>query len=555
MNDARELERHNRILEQIKNAKSKDELPKISFQTIASYLAANVYFDKRKISQTLFQPVVDAIIDYGFLVHPEVKNALIRVIVENYPGVEEDKIVEKYREVLASKRIGYILSEITQRNLKLDELIKADNLEAHKLMVKDINSAYEIKDLPKVGLSELNKKLLRAVNDNDFITNIKTSEIKALTDAYLNHFTYRQIEDIIAAIVDKYDLSSEDKTLMKEQILGSLILDETIEYTVEEIALKEKRKIQIYKLNHDEIMEYIKEAHRISQLPPNLTVSALNSYLNGNTTIYTNDDRITAEDLKDLTGLLMDGYQWEDEVIVNEVKKIASTKYPEKTDAFELLYNKLSVLPKTYYLVEEIKYAQERQVEFIGRGSSNVNVYFIPNSKSPIDGGRFYNCYINRVNNLDLSEILPLDLDSIVPPDMDIDSVEWYVQEYYDPTFKTAGGIILNKDETIGNVSIFKPNDGTVGVTLEEKVRLDEIDDLDSQIEEKKKQLEALKAEIEEKQKESQNVQARLQGIISDYEQQALALQADMIEKINNIKNSFGTPSGQPEDGSNGRGL
>ena len=555
MNDERELERHNRILEQIKNAKTKDELPKISFQSIASYLATNVYFDGRKISQTLFQPVVDAIIDYGFLVHPEVKNALIRVIVENYPGVEEDKIVEKYREVLASKRIGYILSEITQRNLKLDELIKADNLEAHKLMVKDINSAYEIKDLPKVGLSELNKKLLRAVNDNDFITNIKTSEIKALTDAYLNHFTYRQIEDIIAAIVDKYDLSSEDKTLMKEQILGSLILDETIEYTVEEIALKENRKLQIYKLNHEETMEYIKEAHRISQLPPNLTVSALNSYLNGNTTIYTNDDRITAEDLKDLTNLLMDGYQWEDEVIVNEVKKIASAKYPEKTDAFELLYNKLSVLPKTYYLVEEIKYAQERQVEFIGRGSSNVNVYFIPNSKSPIDGGRFYNCYINRVNNLDLSEILPLDLDSIVPPDMDIDSVEWYVQEYYDPTFKTAGGIILNKDETIGNVSIFKPNDGTVGVTLEEKVRLDEIDDLDSQIEEKKKQLEALKAEIEEKQKESQNVQARLQGIISDYEQQALALQADMIEKINNIKNSFGTPSDQPEDGSNGRGL
>ena len=302
-------------------------------------------------------------------------------------------------------------------------------------------------------------------------------------------------------------------------------------------------------------MEYIKEAHRISQLPPNLTVSALNSYLNGNTTIYTNDDRITAEDLKDLINLLMDGYQWEDEVIVNEVKKIASAKYPEKTDAFELLYNKLSVLPKTYYLVEEIKYAQERQVEFIGRGSSNVNVYFIPNSKSPIDGGRFYNCYINRVNNLDLSEILPLDLDSIVPPDMDIDSVEWYVQEYYDPTFKTAGGIILNKDETIGNVSIFKPNDGTVGVTLEEKVRLDEIDDLDSQIEEKKKQLEALKAEIEEKQKESQNVQARLQGIISNYEQQALALQVDMIEKINNIQNSFGTPSDQPEDGSNGRGL
>ena len=124
---------------------------------------------------------------------------------------------------------------------------------------------------------------------------------------------------------------------MKEQILGSLIQDETIEYTVEEIVLKEKRKIQIYKINHEETMDMIKNAHRISQLPPNLTISTVNSYLNGNTTIYTNDDRITAEDLKTLTDLLMDGYKWEDEVVISEVKKIALSKYPDKNDAFILL--------------------------------------------------------------------------------------------------------------------------------------------------------------------------------------------------------------------------
>ena len=552
MNDERELERHNRILEQIKNAKTKDELPKISFQSIASYLATNVYFDGRKISQTLFQPVVDAIIDHGFLVHPEVKNALIEVIVENYPDVSEERIVDKFNEILSCQRIRYILSEITQKNIKLDEFIRKDNLNEHKKMIKGINDAYEIKDLPKVGLSELNKKLIRAVNDNDFITNIKTSEIKELTDAYLKNYSFKQIEDIIYKLVSKYSLSDDDRTLMAEQIMGSLLMDETIQYTVEEIALKENRKLQIYKLNHEETMEYIKNAHRISQLPPNLTVSAINSYLNGNTTIYTNDDRITAEDLKDLTDLLIDGYKWEDEVIVKEVKRIAEAKYPDKEDAFELLYKKLSNLPKTYYLVEEVKYSLERQTEFIGRGSSNVNVYFMPNNKSPIDGGRFYNCYINRVNNLDLSEILPLDLDSIVPPNMDIDSVEWYVQENYDPTFKTAGGIILNKDETIGNVSVFKPNDGTVGVTLEEKIRMDEIDDLDSQIEEKKKQLEELNSEIAAKEQKSQDVENKLQGIINDYEQQALALQAEMIERINNIKNVVGT---QPTDGSNGRRI
>lgn len=548
MTEERELERHNRVLGQITSAKTREDLPKIGFSTIASYLANNIYFNNEKISQKLFQPVIKAIIDYGAVVHPEVKNALIRVIIENYSNISEDEIIEKYKKVLESKRIVYLLSEIAQKNIKLDEIVKSENFIAHKQILKYINSAFEIKDLPKVGLSELNKKLLRAVNDNDFVNNIKTSDIKELTEAFLKQYTYMDIEDIVESIISKYDLSEADKKLMKEQILGSLIQDETIEYTVEEIVLKEKRKIQIYKINHEEIMDMIKNAHRISQLPPNLTISTVNSYLNGNTTIYTNDDRITAEDLKTLTDLLMDGYKWEDEVVISEVKKIALSKYPDKNDAFALLYNKLSVLPKTYYLIEEVKYSQERQTEFIGRGSSNVNVYFIPNNKSPLDGGRFYNCYINRVGNLDLSQILPLNLDSIVPTEMDIDSVEWYVQEHFDPTFKTAGGIILNKDETIGNVSVFRPNDGTVGISPEEKEKMDEIDNLDVQIEEKRRIFESLNREIEVKEKQSQDVENRMQQILTAYEQKALALQMELLSNISDLKNEIGIDLVQTEE-------
>ena len=548
MTEERELERHNRVLGQIASAKTREDLPKIGFSTIASYLANNIYFNNEKISQKLFQPVIKAIIDYGAVVHPEVKNALIRVIIENYSNISEDEIIEKYKKVLESKRIVYLLSEIAQKNIKLDEIVKSENFVAHKQILKYINSAFEIKDLPKVGLSELNKKLLRAVNDNDFVNNIKTSDIKELTEAFLKQYTYMDIEDVVERIISKYDLSEADKKIMKEQILGSLIQDETIEYTVEEIVLKEKRKIQIYKINHEETMDMIKNAHRISQLPPNLTISTVNSYLNGNTTIYTNDDRITAEDLKTLTDLLMDGYKWEDEVVISEVKKIALSKYPDKNDAFILLYNKLSVLPKTYYLIEEVKYSQERQTEFIGRGSSNVNVYFIPNNKSPLDGGRFYNCYINRVGNLDLTQILPLDLDSIVPTEMDIDSVEWYVQEHFDPTFKTAGGIILNKDETIGNVSVFRPNDGTVGVSPEEKEKMDEIDNLDVQIEEKRRMIESLNKEIEVKEKKSQDVGNRMQQILTSYEQKALALQMELLSNISDLKNEIGIDSVQNEE-------
>ena len=541
MSDERELERHNKVLDAIKLANTREDLPKIGFSNIASYLANNDYFNNEKLSQKAFQPVINAIIDHGFVTHPEVKNALIRVILENYPFVLEEEIVEMYTKILGSKRIGYILAEITQRNLKLDEIIKRENKSIHEQIIKDINACYEIKYLPKVGLSELNKKLLRAVNDNDFVTNIKTSDIKELTVAFLEHYSYLEIEDIIYRIVSKYDLSETEKELMKEQILGSLLLDETIEYTVEEINLKEKRKLQIYKMDHEETMDAIKEAHRISQLPPNLTVSVLNNYLNGNTTIYPNDDRISAEDLKSLTDLLMEGHKWEEDIVIFELKKIALAKYPEKEDAFQLLYNKLVSLPRTYYLVEEIKYSQERQVEFIGRRSSNVNVYFIPNSKSPIDGGRFYNCYVNRVDNLDLSTMIPLNIEEKVPEGMDIDSIENYVQEHYDPTFKAAGGIILNRDETIGNVSVFSPyQDGTVGISIEKSKKIDEVEDLDRQIEAKKKELDELTVNIEEAKKHALSVESQVRELVESYERKVMSLKNELMENISELKTGIG---------------
>ena len=96
MTEERELERHNRVLGQIASAKTREDLPKIGFSTIASYLANNIYFNNEKISQKLFQPVIKAIIDYGAVVHPEVKNALFRVIIENYSNISEDEIIEKY---------------------------------------------------------------------------------------------------------------------------------------------------------------------------------------------------------------------------------------------------------------------------------------------------------------------------------------------------------------------------------------------------------------------------------------------------------------------------
>ena len=536
MSDERELQRHNKIIEQINNAKKREDLPNVSFSTIASFLATNVYFDNRKISQILFKPVVDKIIIYGSINHPKVKNEFIKVIKENYSIGNEQEIIDKYNKISNSKRIGYVLNEINCKNEKLDKINKEENLQNHEDNMRTIQIALEVKDLPKVGVGELNRRLVRAINDNDFNTNIKASEITQLTNAYLKGYSDYDKDRIIEEICQLQDLTLDEKILLKEQIINAILMDETIGYIIEEIFAKEKRKLFIYGYEHQLTMEAIKQARRISQLPPNLTFSTLTSYLNGNTTIYTNDNRIKAEDLKTLTQLLLDGYKWEDDVITVEINKIVSIRYPDKEDAANLLLNKLSKLPKTYYFVEEINYSLTRQKEFIGNRCSNVNVYFIPNSKSPIDGGRFYNCYINRVDNLDLSQILPLNLDEIVPPKMDIDSIEWYVQEYFDDTFKAAGGIILNKDETIGNVNVFRPNDGKVGVSIEEKEKLSKIEDLDKQIVERQERLDRVVEQVKIKEEQTVKVEDKIRKIIVAYEKKMLSLQMEMLKSIENLK-------------------
>ena len=88
------------------------------------------------------------------------------------------------------------------------------------------------------------------------------------------------------------------------------------------------------------------------------------------------------------------------------------------------------------------------------------------------------------MDNLNLDQIIPLNLDELVPDGMDVDSIEWYIQEHYDETFKAAGGIILNKDETIGQVTVFQPSEGKIGITPEEQKRYEEIEQIGKKVKE-----------------------------------------------------------------------
>ncbi|MBE6161043.1 MAG: hypothetical protein E7158_02315 [Firmicutes bacterium] len=525
-----ETERHNKVLKKIIESTSEEELLDISFINIVLYLQEKLKY-KRKMNRANIKKILTSILNHCTFISPDVREDFISIVKENYPNVELKEIEKKYVEIVNEGTIDNLLQEISLKNQKLYEIEKETKKKAHEEVIKSINMCFELKDLPKVGLSELNRHLLKAVNSNDFYKKYKTNDIKELTSAYLNGAEIEEIKTTIDNIVFKTNIPLDKVEKTKEQIFGALISDYEIDYILEEMSAKEKRKEFIYKNDHEYTMEAIKNAKRISQLPDYIVPSSLTTYLSGNATIYSNDNRIKGEDLRQLAKLLLMGYKFEDEVVINELENIIISKYPDKKDAFKLLYNKLSNLPKTYYLVEEMNYFFKKEKEFIKKSSSNVNLYLLPSKKSPVEGGKFYTCFINRGERLDLIKSLPENYE-----EMDEDVIEAYAQENIDESFKKTGGIIIKRDETIGNVNIFRPNDGTISITPEEKQKVDQISDLDKEIEEKRSILESTKKELEERKRQDEQIKE----VINDYERKALALQSELIKQIAAIKGSFG---------------
>lgn len=366
-------------------------------------------------------------------------------------------------------------------------------LQRHNEVMTKINNAVYLSELPKVSKA----------NITEFIVSGTKYENESLKS--------KDIMDIVIDLLNGMEIDSlEFEKVLRERCINLMPLHgseafkkawekiqktDKLEHLIEEVNAKEKRTLRIYKMDHDDVMLKIENANRISELPQGLSLSKLTSYLSGNSTIYKNEKCIPAADFVEIAELLLKNKKISDEEIKYYLKQITQKYYPNKaTEAYELLFIKLASLPKIKYFVIEILESQKKQEKFIENASSNVNIYLIPNPNTPTQGGLFYNCYVNRSKNLNLGEI--------IPPGMDVDSIEWYVQENFDPTFKTAGGIILNRDETIGNANIFKPNDeNKVDITIEEKNKYEQLELLSSEV----KSIIAKKREANSKFKELQN--------------------------------------------------
>ena len=73
----REEKRHSKVLESIRTAQSKEELPNATLSQITRFLANNTSFDGVKISPTEFKPVLDKILKHNVFATPEVKKVFV----------------------------------------------------------------------------------------------------------------------------------------------------------------------------------------------------------------------------------------------------------------------------------------------------------------------------------------------------------------------------------------------------------------------------------------------------------------------------------------------
>jgi len=546
MNESRELERHNGVLNKIEMASKKEDIPKIVKSNITSFLATNAYLSSKKISTNKFVELTDLIVSKNTFNDKEVKEMFINILRKEYEDINIDLIEILYDKINKTNRIDYLLEEISKREKKIKELERKEEINDDNKIMNMIDNANEISELPKVTRSILTSSLI-SPTETEYNKRFITDDVREIASLLIEGHKLNSPEIEHKLLEVCMSKSSENAIKIYNHVMNIWTSRERLYDLAEEIAACEKKTKVINKWEHERIMDQIKEARRISHLPPDRSYASLTSTLSGNSTIYTNGGTLKVEEFKTLANLLIEGNKIDSDKCIEEIKNITKKNYPEDENAWKLLLDKFSKLEKLPYLVEEVTYFVKRQTEFIGRSCSNVNVYFVPNNKTPEKGGRFYNCYINRVDNLDLGEILPLNLDEIVPKGMDVDVIEWYVQENYDETFKTAGGIILNLDEDIGNVNVFRPNDGKVGITQEEKQKLDKLEDLDKQIEEKEAKILSLDEQLNLKQQKFLEVDQQMKTVVSNYEQKALALQLELLRSIQEIKESMNSSIEEPK--------
>ena len=149
---------------------------------------------------------------------------------------------------------------------------------------------------------------------------------------------------------------------------------------------------------HNEVLNKINSATKVSEIP---TVGK--GDFEKRIRMFFKDNMLSSDSLKELVDAVAEQKDEADvQLALMNTCKGLNLDDSANTTLFEEVNEKITSDPVLAYLSEEFKAREAKIEELIGKNYEDIRVFTVPTHEGEFEGKRFYNCYINKVDNLSL---------------------------------------------------------------------------------------------------------------------------------------------------------
>ena len=451
--------------------------------SFATFLADNIYFDKRHISSIEFKPFIRTLMFNEMKQSADVYEVFVDILEKNYPDHSEQEYKKLYDDVFGTGRIDNFGIELLLRSQKIKEIQDNIELKKHNEIMESIESTTTIKELEEIKLPDL-MELIQNNMKNDVVATIPKRKLGVLMDLIYNQEDDLKINKELIKICKSYKLSKEDTNNMHQQLV-TILDNKKIKYTVIEIKKIEEQTKRIYLQNHLKTLEQINGALELNQLPKNFGESVIRIYLSVNSKTDVSNYPIPPYEFDKFVDLLLIRRNLNDKLVTDELKVIVDRRFCNHDKATrnkvvaELMEN-FNMLDRLYYFIEEVSLYNKRVNEFTGTKCIKMTHYGYEIKRQDSAGGLWFVLFGNELDNMDYNAI---------KHESDYDSFKEHIKRL-SPTTDFYGSACYKRSY---GLKLYNSN----GMELSKTSSLDDLLALKEQIlKEKEEQLKAVDEEI-----------------------------------------------------------
>lgn len=149
---------------------------------------------------------------------------------------------------------------------------------------------------------------------------------------------------------------------------------------------------------HNDVLNKINSATKVSEIP---TVGK--GDFEKRIRMFFKDNVLSSDSLKELVDAVAEQKDEADvQLALMNTCKSLNLDDSANTSLFEEVNEKITSDPVLAYITEEFKAREAKIEELIGKNYEDIRVFTVPTHEGEFEGKRFYNCYINKVDNLSL---------------------------------------------------------------------------------------------------------------------------------------------------------